>query len=84
VQVFPREGAAVIAYRFDPERFAQLTIPTLVLLGGESPGWRHEAMHALHTALPHSELRILADQGHLATHTAPELLAGEIISFLDR
>jgi pimeloyl-ACP methyl ester carboxylesterase len=34
--------------------------------------------------LPHSELRILADQGHLATHTAPELLAGEIVSFLDR
>ena len=84
VQVFPREGAAVIGYRFDPERFAQLTIPTLVLLGGESPGWRHEAMRALHSALPHSELRILADQGHLATHTAPELLAGEIISFLNR
>jgi pimeloyl-ACP methyl ester carboxylesterase len=84
VQVFPREGAAVLGYRFDPERFAQLTIPTLVLGGGESPGWRHEAMRALHSTLPHSELRILADQGHLATHTAPELLAGEIISFLHR
>ena len=74
----------MVGYRFDPERFAQLTIPTLVLLGEESPGWRHEAMRALHSALPHSELRILADQGHLATHTAPELLAGEIISVLDR
>jgi pimeloyl-ACP methyl ester carboxylesterase len=41
-------------------------------------------MRALHSALPHSELRILANQGHLATHTAPELLAREIISFLDR
>jgi pimeloyl-ACP methyl ester carboxylesterase len=84
VQVFPREGAAMIGYRFDPEQFAQLTIPTLVLLGGESPGWRHEAIGALHSALPQSELRILTDQGHLATHTAPELLAGEIINFLDR
>ena len=84
VQVLPREGAAVIGYRFDPERFAQLTIPTLVLLGGESPDWRREAMRALDSALPRSELRILADQGHLATHTAPELLAGEIVSFLDR
>lgn len=84
VQVLPREAAAMIGYRFDPERFAQLTIPTLLLLGGQSPGWRHAPMRALHGALPNSELRILADQGHLATHTAPELLAGEIIGFLDR
>jgi pimeloyl-ACP methyl ester carboxylesterase len=84
VRVLPREGAAVIGYRFDPERLAQLTIPTLVLLGGESPGWRQEAMRALHRALPHSELRVLPGQGHLATHTAPELLAREIIGFLDR
>ena len=84
VQVLPREAAAMIAYRFDPERFAQLTIPTLVLLGGESPDWRREAMRALDSALPHSELRVLADQGHLATHTAPDLLAGEIVGFLDR
>jgi len=84
VQALPREGAAMIGYRFEPERLAQLTIPTLVLLGEESPGWRQEAMHALHNALPHSELRILPGQGHLATHTAPELLAREIIGFLDR
>ncbi len=84
VQVFPREGRTVIGYTFESERFAGLTVPTLVLLGGESPDWRQEAMHALHTALPNSELRILDGQGHLAAHTAPELLAGEIISFLDR
>jgi pimeloyl-ACP methyl ester carboxylesterase len=84
VQVLPREGAAVIAYRFDPERFAQFTIPTLVLLGEDSPGWRREAMQALHGALPQSRLRILANQGHLATHTAPDVLASEIIRFLDR
>ena len=84
VQVLPREGAAVVAYRFDPERFAQLTIPTLVLLGEDSPGWRHEAMRVLDGALPQSRLRILANQGHLATHTAPDLLASEIIGFLDR
>jgi pimeloyl-ACP methyl ester carboxylesterase len=82
VQVLPREGAAMIGYRFAPERFAELTIPTLVLLGAESPGWRGEAMRALHSALPNGELRILADQGHLATHTGPEALAGEITSFL--
>jgi pimeloyl-ACP methyl ester carboxylesterase len=84
VQVLPREGAAMVAYRFDPERIAQITIPTLVLLGEESPGWRRDAMHALDTALPESRLGILAGQGHLATHTAPDLLASEIIGFLER
>lgn len=83
VQVLPREGAAMVAYRFDPERFAQLAIPTLILVGEDSPGWRHEAMGALHTALPQSQLRVLANQGHLATHTAPDLLARQIIGFLD-
>jgi pimeloyl-ACP methyl ester carboxylesterase len=41
-------------------------------------------MTRLQTTLPQAELRILAGQGHLATHTAPELLAEEIVSFLER
>jgi len=84
VQALPREGAAVVGYRFDPSRFHRLATPTLVLLGEESPGWRHEAMIRLQTALPQAWLRILAGQGHLATHTAPDLLAEEIVSFLER
>ena len=84
VQILPREGAAVVGYRFDPSRFQRLTTPTLVLVGEESPGWRREAMTRLQTTLSHAELRILAGQGHLATHTAPELLAEEIVSYLER
>lgn len=83
VQVLPREGAAVVGYRFDPSRFQGLAIPTLVIVGQASPAWRREAMDRLHTTLPQAELRILTGQGHLATHTAPELLAGEIVSFLE-
>jgi pimeloyl-ACP methyl ester carboxylesterase len=84
VQVLPREGAAILGFRFDPSRFQRLTIPVLVLVGEESPGWRREAMTGLRTALPRAELRILAGQGHVATHTAPEMLAEEIVSFLER
>lgn len=84
VHALPREGAAVVGYRFDPPRFQQLATPTLVLLGGESPDWRREAMTHLQTTLPQAELGILVGQGHLATHTAPELLAEEIASFLRR
>ncbi len=83
VQVLPREGAAIVGYRFDPARFQRLANPTLVLVGEDSPGWRHEAMARLQKPLPQAELRILAGQGHLATHTAPELLGKEIMSFLE-
>jgi pimeloyl-ACP methyl ester carboxylesterase len=83
VKVLPREGAAIVSYRFQAERFAALTNPALVLSGDQSPLWRRQAMEALNAALPNSRLHALAGHGHLATHTAPELLAAEILAFLD-
>lgn len=82
VAVLPREGRVMVDYRFEPERFAGLELPTLVLVGEHSPAYRHEAMHALDGALPHSELRVLAGQEHVAAQTAPDLLAAEILRFL--
>jgi pimeloyl-ACP methyl ester carboxylesterase len=55
-----------------------------VLLGEESPHFRHRAIRALDGALPNSELHILAGQGHFAAQTAPDLLADEILRFLGR
>jgi pimeloyl-ACP methyl ester carboxylesterase len=83
VKVLPREGSAILGYRFEAERFAALSNPVLVLVGDQSPAWRREAMEALDAALPDSRLHALAGQGHLATHTAPELLAAEVATFLD-
>lgn len=83
VNVLPREGAAIVGYRFQPGRFASLPNPALVLFGDQSPPWRRQAMEELGAALPDSRLRPLPGQGHLATHTAPELLAAEILGFLD-
>lgn len=83
-QVLPREGREITAYRFDGQRFSELAVDTMILVGSESPAWRHQAMHALDAALPHSELRALAGQGHVAAQTAPQLLASETLSFLDR
>ena len=37
VPTIPREIAIDRAYQFDPGRFAQFRVPTLMLLGGESP-----------------------------------------------
>ena len=81
VEVMPREGQAIVDYRFEPERFADLETSTLVLTGEQSPEHVHEAMRALHGALPQSELRMLTGQEHVAAQTAPDLLAAEILRF---
>jgi pimeloyl-ACP methyl ester carboxylesterase len=83
VRVLPREGAVVVSYRFQAERFAGLSNPALVLFGEQSPPWRRRAMEALDAALPNGRLHALPGQAHLATHTAPELLAAEILAFLE-
>jgi pimeloyl-ACP methyl ester carboxylesterase len=82
VEVLPREGRAIVDYRFRPERFAELDIPTLVLVGEHSPRYRHDAVRALDGALPDGVLRVLAGQDHVAAQTAPDLLTAEILGFL--
>lgn len=84
IEVLPREGRAATDYRFEPERFDALAIPTLVLVGETSPAFRHDAMSALDAALPVSELRVLAGQDHVAAQTAPDLVTTEIRTFLGR
>ena len=81
VEVLPREGRAILDYDFEPERFADLRLPTLVLVGEQSPAFRHKAVRALDEALPDSELRILDGQEHVAAQSAPELFATEILDF---
>jgi pimeloyl-ACP methyl ester carboxylesterase len=69
----------------DPESLEQITVPVLVLRGrqtrltslwGESE--QHIARHA-----PDTQVRDLPDLGHFAPVLAPELLAEELISFME-
>jgi pimeloyl-ACP methyl ester carboxylesterase len=77
----PRELRAEGAWRFRPERYAELRVPTLLLVGEESPAWATRATEAVAGALPNAEVRTLAGQGHSATLQAPELLARELTGF---
>lgn len=78
----PRELRAVTAYRFQPERFRNLHVPVLLLLGGDSPAFFKDAVEAWHTALPNSQIVVLPGQQHIAMDTAPELFVHEITRFL--
>ncbi len=78
----PRELSAVAAYQLRPERFRQMRVPTLLLLGGDSPSFFKAAVQAWHAALPNSRITVLPGQQHIAMDTAPELFVHEITRFL--
>jgi pimeloyl-ACP methyl ester carboxylesterase len=79
----PRELRAQEAYRFDPERFGDLRVPTLLLIGGESPATYEAAEKAVAEALLDSRIVVMAGQGHVAMDTATELFTTEVLRFLE-
>jgi pimeloyl-ACP methyl ester carboxylesterase len=78
----PRETRAEEGYRFEPERFKHLHVPTLLLLGGDSPASFKTTVKAWHAALPNSRIVVLPGQQHIAHVTAPDLLLREVQAFL--
>ncbi|CAG0930029.1 hypothetical protein TFLX_01556 [Thermoflexales bacterium] len=60
------------------KQLASVTVPTLVLDGGASPVFMHNAAQAAADALPNAQRRTLAGQTH---DVAPEILAPELIEF---
>ena len=78
----PRELRAVKAYRFDPERFRDLGMPTLLLSGGDSPTALRKAAEAADEALPNSRLVVMPGQGHSAMDTGTDLFTTEVLRFL--
>ncbi len=61
------------------ERFAQVTMPTLVIDGAESPDWARASVQALVDALPHGQRYSLAGHTHFLV---PEAVAPVINQFL--
>jgi pimeloyl-ACP methyl ester carboxylesterase len=79
-----RETRAEEQYRFVPEQFAGLTVPTLLLQGGDSPAFLKHVTELLYKALPNSRIKIMPEQQHIAMNTAPELFANAVLSFLSQ
>jgi len=77
-----REVRGEESYRVEPERFAGVAAPALLLLGGESPDWAREGTERIRGALPDARIAVLPGEGHAAIMTAPELVADEVMRFL--
>lgn len=80
LETMPRELHAEQHWR--PSGYDDLVLPTLLLLGSESPEWARRWTSMAQSAIPSSRLQVLDGQGHLALMTAPELVAQAIIDFV--
>ena len=78
----PREMVIERSYSFQPERFAEYSIPTLLLAGGDSPPAFGRIVDVLDAALPNSRIVVMTGQRHVAMDSAPELFLDEVKKFL--
>ena len=78
----PRELRADEVYRFDPERFKDLSTPTLMLEGSDSPAFLKAADAAVAEALPDCRIIVMPGQGHAAMDTGTDLFTTEVVRFL--
>jgi pimeloyl-ACP methyl ester carboxylesterase len=77
-----REGRAELAYRFEPRRFAAISVPTLLLVGSHSPPEITDESRLLAAAIPDARIETLDGQGHVAMLTAPAQFTTAILTFL--
>jgi pimeloyl-ACP methyl ester carboxylesterase len=78
----PRELTLDRIYSFNAEKFAGLQVPTMLLLGGDSPSLFRQAIESVDSVLPDSRVVILPGQRHIAMDTHPELFVREVLHFL--
>jgi pimeloyl-ACP methyl ester carboxylesterase len=76
-----RDLKAPVRHTFTPERFRTLTMPTLLLVGGESPREIY-VTDAVATVLPDARVETLEGQAHEGMTTAPALFTEVVFRFL--
>jgi pimeloyl-ACP methyl ester carboxylesterase len=78
----PRELRGPSENSFSWEQVKDITAPTLVLVGSETPRPYRDSAEVVSTTLPNAELSILEGQGHGAEMFTPKLVAEKVIGFL--
>lgn len=73
-----REARVEDVYQFEPGRFADMQVPTLLLPGGDSPSEMRAFVDVVNAALPSSRIKELPGQQHIAHRTALRLVAGPV------
>lgn len=82
VHTVAREIGLESEYRLDFDRLRLIRTPTLLLLGGDSPAFFHEATRRVDAALPDSRILELPGQQHIAMDLIPDRFVSAVRSFL--
>jgi pimeloyl-ACP methyl ester carboxylesterase len=78
----PREEQASAEYEFHADRFKELTVPTLLISGSESPKSFKDVTKALHESLPDSRISVFEGEKHVAMNNVPDRFIEEVVSFI--
>lgn len=78
----PRELRVPAERMFDPEWAATVTVPTLVLVGSDTPDVYKADAETVAATVPNARLSVLDGQGHGAEVFAPKVVAKEALEFL--
>jgi pimeloyl-ACP methyl ester carboxylesterase len=78
----PRELRAEHEAPFDPGQAAKITVPTLLLVGDDSPDELRADPETVAAALPDARITVLDGQQHIAIDLIPEVFAAHVIGFL--
>ncbi|RQG96585.1 alpha/beta fold hydrolase [Natrarchaeobius chitinivorans] len=70
-------------YQFDPDRFAEFDVPTLLLTASETADWLLEATYAVADALQDVRVVGIDGYGHGAVASAPDWFTSEVLAFVD-
>lgn len=82
VPTIPRELTLHRSYSFEPEKFSDMHVPVLLMLGGDSPALFKEAIRVLDAALPDNKVLVMPGQQHIAMDTDTEMFVNEVKKFL--
>lgn len=77
----PREARAEESYRLPRDELRKLTIPVLLLVGGDSPPFARKISAMLKGLLPNSRTAAMPGQQHIAMTTGPALLVEAVMTF---
>ena len=79
----PREERVCQEHELHPERFTEMTTPTLLLTGGESPRKYTDTVKAIDDALADSRIVTFEGEQPVAMNTKPALFVDAVVSFVD-
>lgn len=77
-----RELRAVSERPYGPAWGAGVTVPTLLLLGGDSPEYATNDTRTIAASLPDARVSVLDGQQHIAIDLVPDVVAEVVLAFL--